>query len=277
MSIGKQRILFIGAGRMAEAILAGLIQNNREYSKNITVSNRSNKEKLAELESRYGVYSTAQWPEKVHEVEVILLAMPPEDHYEVLEELNPLMNGQFVVTVAAGMGTEKLEESLPADTPVAWVMPNTAADIGESISLYTYGKSVRESHRRLLEIILAGIGESQEFSEQQIHKLTAITGSAPAFLYLFTEVLEEAAMDYGVSRKQARKLVVQMIYGSGAMLKDGREPGELRRQVTSPGGATAAGLKALKEKDFSEILKQAIEAVNTKAEEQAKSQANDLV
>ncbi|HEU5139934.1 MAG TPA: pyrroline-5-carboxylate reductase [Bacillales bacterium] len=271
MNENTPRVLFIGAGRMAEAIFAGLIHNNDAHKKNIMISNRSNGQKLMELEERYGVRSTRQWQDAVSEADVILLAMPPEAHPEVLAELDALVDGQFIVTVAAGIGPTQLEAALPAGTPTAWVMPNTAADIGESISLYTYGKAVDDHHRQMLEVILAAIGDSQECTEEQIHKLTAITGSAPAFIYFIAENLEEAAMQYGIDRKQAKKLVTQMIYGSGAMLKNGGEAADLRQQVTSPGGATAAGLEVLTEHQLPEILKEAVSAVNARAAEQAKS------
>ncbi|HET7579837.1 MAG TPA: pyrroline-5-carboxylate reductase [Bacillales bacterium] len=271
MGKNTPRILFIGAGRMAEAIFAGLIHNDESQKKNIIISNRSNEKKLEELERRYGVEPTTKWQFAVSEADVILLAMPPEAHPEVLAELSPLVNGQFVVTVAAGIGPTQLEESLPAGTPTAWVMPNTAADIGESISLYAYGRAVEDQHRQMLITILAAIGESQECTEEQIHELTAITGSSPAFIYFVAENLEEAAMNYGLDRQQAKKLVTQMIYGAGAMLKNGGEAAELRQQVTSPGGATAAGLEVLTEQKLPEILKEAVFAVNARAAEQAKS------
>lgn len=265
-------LLFIGAGRMAEAIFAGMIQNDPTSHNRIVVSNRSDEARLAALKKEYGVRTTPRWTENVPEADVILLAMPPEAHDHVLAELGPLLSGQFVVTVAAGIGVKKLEEALPAGCPVAWVMPNTAADMGESISLFACGDAVNTKHRRMLQDILDAIGASEECTERQIHELTAITGSAPAFIYRMAEVLEEAAMDYGIGRDRARRLVTQMIHGSGAMLKKGGgTPAELREQVTTPGGATAAGLKVFAENDFRGIVKRAVKAVNARAEEQAES------
>lgn len=269
MSTVAARILFIGAGRMAEAIFAGMIRNGQGYKDRIVVSNRSDEARLAALEKEYGVRTTASWTESVQDADVVLLAMPPEAHDGVLAQLGPLLDGHFVVTVAAGIGVEKLEAALPAGSPVAWVMPNTAADIGESMSLYACGNAVSGEHRRMLEDILDAIGASEECTEQQIHELTAITGSAPAFIYRMAEVLEEAAMEYGVERECARRLVAQMIHGSGAMLKAGGRPEELRKQVTTPGGATAAGLEVFAARDFESIVKEAVKAVNARAEEQA--------
>ncbi|HET7628604.1 MAG TPA: pyrroline-5-carboxylate reductase [Bacillales bacterium] len=270
MKAETPRILFIGAGRMAEAILAGLVSHEKFDREQLMIANHTDNERLQCLQQQYGVSFTFDWREEVSDKDVILLACPPEAHPEVLETLSKLVDGQFVVSVAAGIGTEKLQQSLPEGTPVAWVMPNTAADIGESISLYSLGSYVTDQHKKMLQHMLAGIGESQACTDQQIHVLTAITGSAPAFIYRFAEILEKAAMHYGISQEQARKLVVQMIYGSGAMLKNGEAPDELRQQVTSPGGATAAGLEVLAQNNFSGIVKEAVTAVNARADEQAK-------
>jgi pyrroline-5-carboxylate reductase len=263
----KQRILFIGAGRMAEAIFSGLLQKKADLIDEIIITNRTNKQRLQEMKEQYHVTISHNWKENVKNSDVIILAMPPKDHSELLKELSPLLAEQFVITVAAGIGIGLLEEHLPENTPVAWVMPNTAADIGESISLYTVGSNVQQEHRVVLEEILDGIGQFEECTEQQILELTAITGSAPAFQYLFAEILESIAAEYGINQARARKLVIQMIYGSASMLKGGTEPAELRNQVTSPGGATAAGLRVLEEKGFYKLIKEAIEATNARAKE----------
>ncbi|TCP66048.1 pyrroline-5-carboxylate reductase [Baia soyae] len=263
----RYRVLVIGAGRMAEAIFAGLLRTQVEYVEGIVVTNRRNAARLVEIEEKYDVTVTHDWREYIGSVDVVLLSVLPQDHRELLTELAPHIRGQLVITVAAGIGLGLLEEMLPANTPVAWVMPNTASRIGESISLYTCGQHVSPAHRRMLEVIVAGIGEAVECTEEQVHNLTAITGSAPAFLYLFTEVLEEVAQEYGVKPEMARKLVVQMLFGSVAMLQQGEEPAKLRDDVTTPGGVTAAGIEVLEKRGFHDILRQTIYATNARARE----------
>ncbi|TLS38987.1 pyrroline-5-carboxylate reductase [Pseudalkalibacillus caeni] len=263
----KPTILFIGAGRMAEAIFAGLVKNSMDHIQEIIVSNRSDRERLQSMEKKHGVSITTDWKPEVKLADVILLAMPPGVHSQILEEMSPLVKGQFVITVAAGIGPSDLEQRLPEGTPVAWIMPNTAADKGESMSLYAPGKNVEEKHMRILQLILDGIGESEKLTEEQVHDLTAITGSAPAFLYRFVELLENAATEHGISREQAKKLVGQMVYGSAVMLKAGSDAKELREQVTSPGGATAAGLDVFSEYQFEKIVSEAVKATNKKARE----------
>lgn len=261
----KHRILFIGAGRMAEAIFAGLLTTSKEYIEKIIVSNRSNIEKLTQLQTQYDLSITTDWKQHIKSVDTIVLAMPPVAHEQLLADLSPLLTDQFVVTVAAGIGPSYLEERLPQGTPVAWIMPNTAAEIGKSISLYTTGNSVEERHHETLQLLLRGIGTSQFCTEEEVHQLTAVTGSAPAFLYHFAEGLIEATKSYGIDEETAKHLVIQMIAGSAAMLQQNQDPAMLREQVTTPGGSTAEGLKVLYENNFSEVIQQAIEATNKKA------------
>lgn len=261
----KQTLLFIGAGRMAEAIIGGLVRNSKEYIENIIVSNTGNIERLNALKAKYPVKTTGDWKQVLQQTDVVVLAMPPSAHETILKELSPVLTHQFVVTIAAGIGPSYLEDRLPDNTPSAWIMPNTSATIGESISLYAVGKSVLTEHREALQLILDGIGKSEEFSEEQVHNLTAVTGSAPAFLYYFAETLIEATMDMGIEEETAKKLVIQMIYGSSTMLAQEKNPAALREQVTTPGGATAEGLKVLYENKMADMMKKAIEATNKKA------------
>ncbi|PGC28515.1 pyrroline-5-carboxylate reductase [Bacillus pseudomycoides] len=261
----KHRILFIGAGRMAEAIFAGLLKTSNEHIEEIIVSNRSNIEKLEQLEKKYDISITNDWKQYIKNVDTIVLAMPPAAHEQLLAELSPFLTHQFIVTVAAGIGPSYLEEKLPQGTPVAWIMPNTAATIGKSISLYTMGHFVNEEQQETLQLLLKGIGTAQLCTEEEVHQLTAVTGSAPAFLYHFAEGLIEATKSYGIDEATAKHLVIQMIAGSAAMLEQEHNPAILREQVTTPGGSTAEGLKVLYENNFSKVIYQAIEATNKKA------------
>lgn len=258
--------LFIGAGRMAESMIKGL-QSAKDQNISVIAANQGNTERLQHLFSLYGVETTTDWVHYVSESSVIVLAVPPDAHDAVLDKLSGVINGQLVISVAAGIGLKKLTDGLPEGNPVAWVMPNTASEAGESISLFTYGDTVNPEQLQQLTILLDSIGSSEYCTEDQIHKLTAVTGSAPAFLYEFASALINAAASYGVSEGQARKLVTQMVYGSAVMLKSGVSPVELREAVTTPGGATAAGLEVLNEANFGQLIQQAVKATNDRAAE----------
>lgn len=268
----KQRMLFLGAGRMAEAILSGLVKNAGDRMEQIIVSNRSKAERLTELEKKYGVTGTSQWRDHIRSVDTVLLAMKPGDHEQVLKELAPYVEGQFVLTVAAGVGVQLLEQHLPEGTPVAWVMPNTAAMLGESMSLYCLGRHATDEHRDVLTMLLEGIGSALECTEEQIHSLTAVSGAAPAFLYRVAEILQETAMGFGLEAEEARQLVVQMFAGSAKMMQTGTPPAVLRDQVTTPGGATAAGLRVLEAQGLPAMLQEAVHATNARSREMAGEQ-----
>ncbi|MCD8509960.1 MAG: pyrroline-5-carboxylate reductase [Bacillus sp. (in: Bacteria)] len=261
----KTNILIVGAGRMGEAIIAGLMKTTSNNSGRITVANRSDKDRLDSLKDTYGIHTTQDWVKEVHNHEVVLLASPPNTQEKQLDLLKNEINGQLIITVAAGIDPTYMEKRLPEGTPVCWIMPNTAAQIGKSMSTYVYGRAVTETHKRQCQLILNAIGYSEELTENQVHDLTAITGSAPAFVYTFVQALEKAAVDNGVTNEQARKLVTKMLIGSAEMLDAGFDPGQLTDQVASPGGSTAEGLKILEKESFQQIIQLAVKATNAHA------------
>lgn len=258
----KINLMFVGAGRMAQAMISGLVKSN---AFSVLVGNNQDEEKLRQVKEKFKVSITTQWQEEVKYQDVIVLAMPPAAHDAVLKDLSERINKQLIITVAAGIDTAYLEKRLPSGTPVIWAMPNTAADLGKSITLYATGVHTDEQDLNIAQDLLAGIGTYQQVSKDQLHLLTAITGSAPAFIYEIAAILEKLAIETGVTEEQARNMVSNMIYGSGAMLKTGKDPSDLSAQVATPGGSTAAGLEVLKKADTEEIIRTAIEACRKKS------------
>ncbi|MBI0579194.1 pyrroline-5-carboxylate reductase [Neobacillus cucumis] len=261
MSNSKKNVLFIGAGRMAQALIEGL--NKNKFA--ILVGNNGNEERLHDVREIYDVETTDYWQQEVSMMDIIILAMPPESHDSILADLVDLVHGQLIITVAAGIGPTYLESKLPKGTAVAWVMPNTAAKLGKSMTLYALGQNVKQVQQDWIEALIYGIGEFEKVTEQQIHELTAVTGSAPAFIYRVAEALEKITMESGVSQEQARKLVANMIAGSAEMLKTNADPAELADEVATPGGSTAAGLEVLDTNHLDHLMIDAIEACRQKA------------
>jgi pyrroline-5-carboxylate reductase len=266
VTIEQKRLLIIGAGRMAQAIMEGL-QNKREFI--LLVANNGNEQRLNFVREKYGVATTDCWQRYVKEMDIILLAMPPEVHESILTQLKEMISGQLVITVAGGITPSYLEAMLPDGTAVVSVLPNTAAKIGKSMTLFSLGQYVGKEHRQWVETLLSGIGQYEQLSEQQMHELTAITGSAPAFIYKVSQALEKITLESGVTSEQARKLVSQMIAGSAAMLLTNTDPQELADQVATPGGSTAAGLEVLDANRLDHLLKEAIEACRQKSRKNA--------
>ncbi|WP_257346965.1 pyrroline-5-carboxylate reductase [Pseudalkalibacillus decolorationis] len=259
------RLLMIGAGRMAEAIISGLTNQSQSMFSTITVANRSDENRLIELAEKYDIHTTTDWKSVISEADVIVSAAPPQAHDAILDVLSSVDFNKLFVTVAAGVDPTYMESKLPESTPVCWIMPNTAAQVQKSMTTYVCGHFVNAEQRGIIHHLLESIGEFEELTEEQVHDLTAITGSAPAFLYLFGEALEQAAVAYGLSGNQARKLVTNMISGSAAMLESGVEANELRDQVTTPGGSTAAGVEVLENGSFIKLVQKAVSATNAHA------------
>ncbi|MBS4196629.1 pyrroline-5-carboxylate reductase [Lederbergia citri] len=261
MSNNKKHVLFIGAGRMAQALIKGLDKN--EFA--ILVGNNGNEQRLRDIKETFDVEITTHWSQEIHKMDIIILALPPESHEVILAKLSETISGQLVITVAAGIDPTYLESRLPKGTPVAWVMPNTAAMLGKSMTLYTLGQHVSQELQEWIEELICGIGEFEKVTEQQIHELTAVTSSAPAFIYRVAEALEKITIESGVSKVQARKLVANMIAGSAEMLKTNVAPAELADAVATPGGSTAAGLEVLDTNHLDHLMIDAIEACRQKA------------
>lgn len=258
------RILCLGAGRMAKAMIAGLIHNSGLGPNQIIVANQQDAAKLASLKEQYGVQITTEWQRAVRDADVILLAIPPQAHAEVLRELSQLVRDQLVVTVAAGTGPAYLEQLLPPGTATAWVMPNTAAQVGESMSLCARGSHVTAKHDAWLSVVIDSIGSAHSGSEQEVERLTAITGSAPVFVYRLAGALEAVCVADGFSPEAASALVRQMIFGSAKMLLQGQQTEALIDEVASPGGTTAAGLAYLDEVDFERLIGRAVDAIHAR-------------
>lgn len=261
MSTNKKHVLFIGAGRMAQALIKGLDKNEFD----ILVGNNGNEDRLREMKETFDVETTNDWSQELRKMDIIILAMPPESHDDILAKLSATISGQFVITVAAGIDPTYLESKLPNGTPVAWVMPNSAAKLGKSMTLYALGQNVNQEQQEWIEELIGDIGEFEKVTEQQIHKLTAVTASAPAFIYRIAEALEKITVESGVSEAQARKLVANMIAGSAEMLKTNVSPTELVDAVATPGGSTAAGLDVLDINHLDYLMIDAIEACRQKA------------
>lgn len=261
MTIHKRKILFIGAGRMAQAIIAGLSKTDMT----IVVSNNGDVKRLEDVENKYGVKTTNSWKEEVEGADIIVLAMPPEAHESVLKEVALFVDKQFIVTLAAGIDPTYLEKKLPAETPTAWMMPNPAASLGKSVTLYALGKHANEKHQQMLEELLESIGSSEKVTEEQVHALTPITGSGSAFVYRMAESLIQSAIETGVTEEQAQKLVANMIHGAAAMLQTGEDTKKLLDQIASPGGVTKAGLEVMDEGQFDQMMKDVITTCHTRA------------
>jgi len=248
-------IVFIGAGSMAEAVIAGIVEQGAVIPQNVYVMNRSDDERLISLHNKYGVSIVCEEKEALKNADLIVLATKPKDIHQAMADTLPhLPEKTAVLSVIAGISIQTIETGL-GFRPIARSMPNTSATIGKSASGIAWNSAVSEELKKHILVLLDSIGMVREVEEDDLHAVTALSGSGPAYVYYLAEALEEAAISKGLTKSVARSLIIQTLEGAAAMLKEtGAEPAELRKNVTSPGGTTQAGLEALENGQFKETI-----------------------
>lgn len=264
------KIVFVGAGSMAEAMIQGWVKQEVFAPTDIYVMNKSNTTKLQVLATNYGVQIAENRQTALAEADCIILAMKPKDVVAGMTDIAPFLNDKTVVlSVVAGTSMEKIQTVL-GKRPIARVMPNTSATIGMSASGIAFNEHITSELNAQFMQMLEAIGVAIEVKEEELHAITALSGSGPAYLYYLVEAFEQAGMKYGLERETIRKLAVQTIAGAAEMLKQSNEePAELRRKVTSPGGTTAAGIKALEEHHFIDAIEACIDEAAKRSKELA--------
>ena len=251
---------------MGEAMLSALLDKGLSKSQDISVSDVSDTRREY-LKQKYGVTITNDNRKAVEKAEVVVLAIKPQNLAEVMSELTGQLDpAQLVLSIIAGATIKTLSSGL-SHKRIVRVMPNTPAQIGEGMSVWTATAEVTKQQRGWASSILGAIGkEIYVDDEKYLDMATAVSGSGPAYFFLFVEALVEAAVRIGLSRDMAQELVLQTMLGSGHLIqKSGREPAELRRMVTSPGGTTAEALAELEKGGFTNLVVTAVNAAYNKA------------
>ncbi|RUL56862.1 pyrroline-5-carboxylate reductase [Lysinibacillus antri] len=267
-----QKILFLGAGSMAEALIHGWVEEEVVPAEHIYVTNRSNSERLALLHQKYGV-NILENKEDIFSMDLLILAIKPKDVKAAMEDVKDYIGPETaVLSVVAGIAIETIEEGL-GSRPIARVMPNTSATIGMSASGIAFNNQVSQVHKALYLQMLEAVGIVIEVDEDKLHAVTALSGSGPAYLYYLLEAWESVGTEFGLSKEVVRQLMVQTIAGSAAMLKSVKEePDVLRKKVTSPGGTTEAGIRALESNRFNEAIFACIKSAEARSRELAKGE-----
>ncbi len=254
-----QEIAFVGPGMMAEAMVNGLLQKKVIGAEDVILSGpRPNR--LEYLHSEYGVDTTTENTEAVAQASVVVLSVKPQSLPEVLEELQGGIPDQaLVLSIVAGATLEKLTRGLlhPA---VVRAMPNTPAQVGEGITVWTATREVTEQQLAQSAGVLGAFGQELFVEDEDyLDMATALSGTGPAYVYLFMEAMVDAGVHLGFPRRIAEQLVVQTIRGSVAYYDHSpRHMARLRNEVTSPGGTSAAALYYLDKAGFRTALSRAI-------------------
>jgi len=264
------KIGFIGGGKMASAIMKGIISSKWCNSNEIIVSDK-NKDALQKLHDEYKVNITENNIDVIKNSKVILFAVKPFVLRDVLEEIKPYITKEHIIlSIAAGISINTIEE-ITGKIPVVRIMPNTPALVNEGMSAVCKGHYANQQHAQIAVKIFESVGKVIESEEKFIDIITAISGSGPAFYYYIINEIAKAGEKLGLDYETCLKLSAQTAYGSAKMIMDsGINPEQLIINVTTPGGCTAVGNDILKENKISDILFDTIEKTAQKANELGK-------
>ena len=265
-------IAILGVGVMGESLLNGLLHAGWDPS-SIRVAD-SRQSRREEITAKYGVW-TGSDSEAVEGADTVVIVVKPQDISELLADVSPIMTpGALVISLAAGVTTETIEKHLVIDHPVVRVMPNTAALVGEGMAAVCAGRDASEEHLERAEKILSAVGKVQVVPERYMDAVTAISGSGPAYVMFVAEAMIDAGVMLGLPRAIATELVKQTVYGSAKLLvESGEHPTVLKENVTSPGGTTAAALRAFEDHRVKAAFIDAMEAACKRSEELGRDQA----
>lgn len=252
----NQKVVFVGAGSMAEAMMSGMLQRNLFSPNQITVINRSNTERIDYLQRTYGIQSTQNKKITIKNADIIILAIKPKDVVEGLTNIREFVNSnQLIISVLAGVATATITDLLQNRAAVIRAMPNTSATIGKSATALSIGKYATEENIKIAQQLFATIGIVTIVAEKDLHAVTGLSGSGPAYVYYLVEAMEKAADEIGLEKGVAKELILQTIIGAAEMLKTStKQPATLRKEVTSPNGTTEAGIKVLEQFHYQEAM-----------------------
>ncbi len=269
--VDERKIAILGAGKIGEALVAGLLSSGWRKPGEISASTRR-EERVAELREQHGIEVTQSNAEAAARAALVVIAVKPQDIETLLGEIGTLIQpDQTVLSIAAAIPTAAIERHLGSGVPVVRAMPNTPAIVHEGIAGICAGSHAGEEHLSLAEEALRHLGGVVRVSEPYMDAVTAVSGSGPAYFALLAEAMIEAGILLGLSREISTQLVVQTMLGTAKQLRDLKmHPVELREMVTSPGGTTIAAIRELEQAGVRAAFLNAIQAAMERSKELAR-------
>jgi len=255
----KLKLAFVGSGTMAEAIIKGILKRQLLPAQSIVASG-PRPERGQELEKRYGVTWTTDNAQAVEGADVVVLSVKPQVVPKVLPEIKGHIPSQaLVLSIAAGVPITSLKAGLSHEAIVR-SMPNTPAQVGAGMTVWARSAQTSDDQQAQAQAILAALGEEVFVEDENyLDMATALSGTGPAYVFLFMEALIDAGVHLGFSRRISQKLVEQTVLGSALFAKEShRHPAELRNMVTSPGGTSAEALYQLEKGGLRTVLSRGV-------------------
>ncbi|MFY1637365.1 pyrroline-5-carboxylate reductase [Solwaraspora sp. WMMB335] len=268
MPPGAYKVAVIGAGKIGELVLSGLLRAGWPAAQLLATARRP--ERAEEIAVRYGVPVVDNLAAVV-EAEVLAIAVKPQDAATLLDQIGPKVpTDKLVISLCAGLPTEFFARRLAEGTPVIRVMTNTPALVDQAMTAISAGRHATAAHLALAEEMFQPLGSTIQVPETQQDAVTALSGSGPAYFYLLVEAMIDAGILLGLPRQVAHDLIVQTAIGSAVMLRDsGEHPVKLREAVTSPAGTTISAIRELENHGVRAAMLAALEAARDRARELA--------
>ena len=261
MKQGSMKLGFIGTGNMAGAIMGGIMKKEIFRPEEIIGADSSpaGRERVKET---YGIHVTADNREAARKAEVLILSVKPQYYAEAIAEIRDCVSDdQLIITIAPGKTLAWLEEQFGKPVKIVRTMPNTPALVGEGMTAACVNPYVTEEEKAYALKILESFGKVEIVPEHLIDAVVAVSGSSPAYVFMFIEAMADAAVAEGMPRAQAYQFAAQAVYGSAKMVMEtGKHPGELKDMVCSPAGTTIEAVRVLEERGFRSAVIEAMKA-----------------
>jgi pyrroline-5-carboxylate reductase len=265
MDVG--RVAIIGAGTMGRAISGGLIESGLPVS-DIVMTAKSEATR-SEVAADLGVRVAQSNVDAVRDAKTVIVAVKPKDVKKVLAEIADAIPGDtLLISIAAGVTLNQMQEEVSSEQPVIRAMPNTPCAIGRGVTVLSPGAHVSDAQLGSAEGIFKSLGKVFTLDETHMDTVTGLSASGPAFVFVFIESLADGAVARGLPRKVAIEMAAQMVFGAAAMVTaSGKHPAALKDEVTTPAGCTIAGLLALEDGRIRSVVSRAIEIASHRASE----------
>ncbi|WP_088068281.1 pyrroline-5-carboxylate reductase [Gottfriedia luciferensis] len=250
MFLGK--VAFIGAGSIAEALIAGLLESGYIENDQIAISNREDLDRLDILHTKYGVLATPNRQLAITGSSVVFLAIKPKDIAVALEQSKHLLNeNQLIISLVAGVSISTIKQLIGNENMnIIRAMPTTSALVRKSATALAFPDDVPFEKVQIAKRLFERVGIVAKVEEDELHAMTGLFGSGPAYIYYVVEQFERAAMALGIHRDIAKPFIQQTLIGSITMIQEtNKSPLTLRKKVTSPNGTTQAGISVLEDRE----------------------------
>ncbi|WP_044337894.1 pyrroline-5-carboxylate reductase [Rossellomorea aquimaris] len=257
---------FIGCGNMAQAIMGGILQSGLVDKRSVKASART-EETLEKVAGEFGVGVTRDNKSVAAFSDIVFLSVKPDQYQSIIESIkDSLKEDAIIITIAAGITIEWMENQLSKSMKIVRTMPNTPSLVGEGMTAYCVNEEVKEVDLEAVRAILESFGKAEKVEEGLMNAIPAVSGSSPAYVFMFIEALADGAVLEGIPRNLAYQLASQAVLGAAKMvLETGTHPGELKDAVCSPGGATIEAVSALEKNNFKGAILTAMEACSRKS------------